>query len=840
MNLRLGCKSTLFFAICSTLSEFFCIFGVSLSLFFMKIANTKLTRLYPFFVAVAIYATISLLYFAPQLSGEVLVQGDIVQYRGMTQEILDTRETRGEDPQWTGSMFGGMPAYLINVSYPSQIIKRGFAFVTNILDAPASFMLFSMLSMWLMLVMMGCNGWVAIVGGAMYGLSTYFLLIIEAGHLTKMWALVYAPAMMGAIYVALRRGSLWSFPLTALLVSLEVGANHPQITYYFLMAAAALWLSELYFAWHEGAWREFVRRTSLLVVAGLLGVMSNLSPLWYTAQHTPDTMRGGSELSVSGGGGEKGLDLEYATAWSYGRVESLNMLIPDFVGRDSATPFSPSGEVAQSLASVGIDPSVAQQLPTYWGDQPFTAGATYLGAVVLFLACVGFGLSKGRERWWLVGVSVVMLLLAWGSNLMWFTELAFNILPGYNKVRTVSMTLVVLQWAAPLLATYALAQLWRGDIVPQRLLKVVAWSMGATAGVALVMVLFGGMLFDFGYGASFEMLLNVRLPESVASQVAEAMSSERVSIMRVDALRSVIYILFAAVVVLIYGWGRIPRWAMVAGVGLLAVVDLVGVDMRYFDYGTFTSPRNARIVASAASREILTDRGETGSREYRVMNLSVSPFNDATTSYFHRSVGGYHGAKLSRYQDIIDQYLSRVDSAVLDMLNTKYLISQRGEVVERPTALGGAWLVESLERVVTPHEQIAMLGEMPLNRVAVVTDREVGRDAFDADGEITMEEYAPHYQRYRYVSTTPSVAIFSEIYYPLGWKLYVDGEVAEYFRANYILRGAELPAGEHTIEWRFRAPAWGLVEGITLLASLLILASLIYVIVLVRREKREE
>ncbi len=790
-------------------------------------------------VAIVTYALISLLYFAPQLSGKVLVQGDIVQYRGMTQEILETRESRGEDPQWTGSMFGGMPAYLINMAHPSQIIKRSFSLITNVIDTPASFLFFAMLSMWLMLVMMGCNGYVAIVGGAMYGLSTYFLLIIEAGHLTKMWALVYAPAMVGAIYVALRRGSRWSFPLVALLTSLEVGANHPQITYYFLMAAGALWLSELYFSRREMVMREFLRRSLLVVVAGLLGVLSNLSPLWYTAQHTSETTRGGSELVAPSVAGNRGLDLEYATAWSYGRVESLNMLIPDFVGRDSATPFSTSGEVAQRLANVGIDPSVAQQLPSYWGGQPFTAGPTYLGAVVLLLACIGFGLSRGRERWWIVGISLVMLLLGWGGNLMWLTELAFKILPGYNKFRTVSMTMVIVQWAAPLLATYALSQLWHKEAIePKRLLKVICYSVAATAGLSLLLALFGGTLFDFGYGSSLEMLLNARLPEDIAATLSEAMSAERLSIMRADAIRSAIYILFAASLILAYGWGRINRIVMVVGVGLLAVVDLAWVDLRYLDHDTFTSPRNARIVASEANRTISRDRGVTGDSEYRVLNLSVSPFNDATTSYHHRSVGGYHGAKLSRYQDLIDHYLSRADSAVLDMLNTKYLISQQGEVILRPSALGGAWLVEAVEQTPTPQSEISMLGALPLNRVATTSNTSIAQGEFDCEGAIIMEEYAPHYQRYGYTSPSPSVAIFSEIYYPKGWRAYIDGVESPYFRANYLLRGMELPAGEHTIEWRFRAPQWVLIEGITLTASLIILLSLIGLAVMAWREQQ--
>ncbi|MFI3258736.1 MAG: hypothetical protein R3Y16_01425 [Rikenellaceae bacterium] len=782
-------------------------------------------HLLPFFCAVVIYVTISLLYFAPQLSGAKIVQGDITQYKGMTQDIIETRERVGEDPQWSGSMFGGMPAYLINVEYPGQVIKRIGSAVTGIVDTPAAFIIFAMLSMWLMLVMMGVNGYVAIIGGAAYGLSTYFMLIIEAGHVTKMWALVYAPAMMGAIFVALRSGRLWSYPLVALFTSLELGANHPQISYYFLMAAGALYLSELYFAYQDSMeLREFGRRTGLLLAAGVLALLSNLSPLWYTAEHTPETMRAGSELAASSK--SSGLDLEYATAWSYGRGESLNLLIPDFTGRDSAMSFSDDGKVANALEQIGINKSVSRQLPTYWGTQPFTAGPTYLGAVVLFLAVLGFALSSGRERWWLLSISVVMLLLSWGSNLMWFTELMFRILPGYDKFRTVSMTLVVVQWSVPLLACYALSKLWHEEVDQQRLLRSGAWAFGLTAGVALVVAFAGGILFDYGYTESFKMLLGAGLPEDISGSIAGAMVAERGDMIASDAIRSALYITISAGAILLFGAGKITRWVMLVVVGGAAIIDLVAVDMRFLNYDDFQSPRSTQIIASPTDRLIMADKGESGDREYRVFNLSVSPFNDATTSYHHRSIGGYHGAKLARYQDLIDKYLVYQNPSIFDMLNTRYVISpESDEPLLRESAFGPAWFVGGVRRVSTPDEEIARLGEVDLRTTAVVAEGQDMRGGNFSNGSITMEEYMPHYQRYRYSAEGPATAIFSEVYYTKGWSAYVDGVEAPYFRANYILRAMELPEGEHTVEWRFRAPRWGVINFITLLSSLVILLS---------------
>ncbi|MFI3304970.1 MAG: hypothetical protein R3Y68_00480 [Rikenellaceae bacterium] len=792
----------------------------------------NLSRLYPLFAAIVLYTIFALAYFAPQLSGEVIVQGDITQYRGMTQDIIETREATGEDPQWTGSMFGGMPAYLINVDYSGQIIKRAAASVTNLVSTPAAFLIFAMLSMWLMLVMMGVNGWVAIAGGAMYGLSTYFMLIIEAGHVTKMWALVYAPAMMGSIYAALRSGSLWCYALAALFTSLELGANHPQITYYFLMAAAALWLSELYDNYKEVRLDIFFRRTALLCVAGLLGVMSNFAPLWYTAQHTPDTMRGGSELVAESSSQSGGLDLEYATAWSYGVGESLNLLIPDFMGRDSSHTFAESGEVAQTLKRNGIDPGAAQMLPMYWGDQPFTAGPTYLGAVVLFLACLGFVLSSGRERWWIGAISLIMLMLAWGSNFVWFTELMFKILPGYNKFRTVSMTLVVVQWTAPLLATFALSKLWLGEYPKDRIVRIVSIAAASTAGLCVALIAASGLLLDFGYGNGLEVLLNIGLDESLASQIARAMVAERGSLMAADALRSAIYITLAAALLLSYLFGKLSRGVMVAGVAAVAMIDLAAVDMRFLNQDDFRPSRAAKIIASDANRQIMEDKGDSGASEYRVLNLAVSPFNDATTSYFHRSVGGYHGAKLSRYQDIIDRYLAYGNPTILDMLNTRYTISAEGEVVDRSdSALGAAWIVEAASRVKSAESEIAQISKISLSQVAVVDENQsLSRVRYNPNAKIKIEEYHPHYQRYSYTAEGETLAVFSEIYYDKGWSAYIDGVEAPYIRANYILRAMELPAGEHTVEWRFRAPRWGVVNGITLISSLVILLSLIAVI----------
>ena len=540
---------------------FFRTFGNRLRHAGMDFSNTIRSKLLPALAAFALFFVVSAAYFAPQFRGEALPQHDVIQYEGMAKDISDMRAATGEDPQWTGGMFGGMPAYLINVAYPAQLVKRTVGQVVKIIDTPAGFLFFAMVSMWLMLLIVGINPWVGIVAALAYGLSTYFLLIIGAGHVTKMWALVYAPLMMGGAWMTLR-GNVWcGAALTGLAASLEIGANHPQITYYFLVAMAAFWISEGILSFREGRLRDFSLRTAALVAAGILAVGSNFSPLWYTARHSKETIRGGSELAATAETSKNGLTLDYATAWSYGKAETLNLLVPDFMGRESGTTFPADGQTAAVLNDYGLR-GAAQQLSAYWGTQPYTGGPTYLGAAAVFLAALGIALARGRNKWWIIAACVVMILLAWGRNLMGFTEFAFKYLPGYNKFRTVSMTLVVVQWAVPLLGALALMRLWKGEIPRERLLRALAWAAGITGGACLLLAVAGGSLFDFGRAESADYMTdtfrhifesnNMRsyidrgMDIEWAEATADAMAADRAAMMRADAWRSLVMILLAA------------------------------------------------------------------------------------------------------------------------------------------------------------------------------------------------------------------------------------------------------------------------------------------------------
>lgn len=806
--------------------------------------------------AIALFFLIAALYFAPQFSGQTLVQHDVLQYEGMCKDILDNREATGEDAQWTGRMFGGMPAFLINVKYPAQAVKGTIGKVVKIIDTPASFLFFAMTAMWVAMLLFGLSPWVGLIAALAYGFSTYFMLIIGAGHITKMWALVYAPLMMAGVYYTLRRNMWAGAALTALFTSLEIGANHPQITYYFMLAMAALWISEGIAAMRSKRGRDFARRTALLIAAGAAAVGSNFAPLWYTWQHTKETTRGGSELAAEGDHGDEGLDLQYATAWSYGKTETLNTLVPDLMGGASDDTFAADGPVADALRPYGME-QAAQYMPRYWGDQPYTAGPTYLGAAVIFLAITAMFLLPGRQRWWIAAATLLTLFMAWGGNMMWFTELLMRCLPGYNKFRTVSMALVVAQWTLPLLAALGTGFVIERRADDRRLTRAVLRSATICAVLLLILIAGGRSLFDFGMqndGASLteqfrQMLLEqggeeyVRqgAHEQMGWSVAAAMADERAAVMRADAWRSLLFIAAAAAALLLY----IRRKAVKSGAALcliltaIAAADLVAVDTRYLSWKDFVTPRAARITPTEADKLIMQDKDPA----YRVLNTSVSTFNDATTSYFHRSVGGYHGAKLSRYQDIIDRYLSQGHEGVLDMLNVRYVIGPSAtaeDVTARQTANGAAWTVQSVVRAASPEEEISLTGSVDTKREAVMADEFLPENYNFAEGSITLDEYRPNYLRYTSRADGDALAVFSEIYTRDGWRAYIDGEEVRPLRADYILRALELPAGEHTVEWRYRAPHWKAVEAVTLAFSLAVLAAFIAtVIISIRNERRQ-
>ena len=801
--------------------------------------------LLPYVVAILCFAALSALYFAPQYAGRAIRMHDITQYEGANRDLAEHNARYGEDPQWTGNTFSGMPATLISMRYDSLILKNTLMPVLNFLGQPASLIFLAMAAFFVMLLLCGVNPWVGIVPSLAYGLSTYFFIIIGAGHITKMVALAYAPLMLGAVFYTYRRNMWLGAALTALFASLELAANHPQITYYFVLVLLAFWINELVRAIREKLLSRFAKATGLLALAAVLAVGSNFAPLWYVNQYSKESIRGGSELTEQGPGqhmsGKRGsgLDLDYATAWSYGKIESFNMLIPNLLGGSSEGGFAEDGPVAQSLSRYNAR-NLTTQLPAYFGDQPMTAGPTYIGAVIIFLCVLGLFLLRGRCKWWVVVVTVVALLLSWGRNFMGFTELFFHYFPGYNKFRTVSMILVIAEWSVPFLAAFILDKLWRSEITKEDLMRALKRSVAIVGGVALLFLLLGGTLFDFSAPT------DAQLP----ADVTEAMHEERLSMLRGDAFRSLLFVLLSAAVVWLYGMQRIRRGAMIALLAVLVCLDLVPVNLRFLPQSKFVEKTQTSIQPTAADRQILADT----TLGYRVLNLTVSPFNDATTSCFHRSVGGYHGAKLQRYQDLIDRHLSQMHMGVYNMLNTKYIITAdqttgTPQVQLNPDANGAAWFVEAVQWAANADEEIAALDTLDNKRVAVVDRRFAealeGVDLqADSTARIELVDYRANRLTYRYEAAREGVAVFSEIYYDKGWTATVDGVAAPCFRADYVLRAMVLPAGEHTVVFTFRATDFDRISNITLIFSLLIIVSVIAAAAAAvwcgRKKKREE
>ncbi len=784
----------------------------------------------PHVAALVLFAAVSAVFFYPQYDGKALRQGDMVRVNGVTRDIELHKELYGEHPQWAGRNFGGMPAYAIDMDYQGRVIKQA-ADRTYVLGMPAAYLFVAMAGFYLMLLLMGVNPWLAMVGGLGYGLSSYFVIIIAEGHLTKMLALAWAPPLIGALWYAYRRNRWLGAALAGLFGSIQISASHPQITYYFLWIAAALVVNEAVRAARGRLWASFGKTTAALLLAAGLAFGSNLIQLYYLNDYSKESTRSGSELTADrsegpGASSGGGLDKEYATAWSYGKMETLNLLIPNLYG--GANDFRQDGEVNQTLRNYQVPKDTYAQLYSYWGPQPYTKGPVYLGAALLFLALFALFLLPGRQTAWIAVVAGLAILLAWGKHFMWLSSLFLDYFPLYDKFRTVSTILVIVEWAVPLLAILGLQRLWSKEFDPRAAKRALFWSAGIAGGLCLLVWLLGPAFSSFEGVSDPEM----GLPDDILG----AMIGERAALMRADALRSLGYVALAAG--LLWAWmaGKLKNAGFALGIGALVLIDLFTVDKRYASADDFRPKREAlAIPKTEIDEQILQDTSN-----YRVANLATDLFQDANTSYYHRSVGGYHAAKLSRYQDLIKHHLSQGNAAVYDMLNAKYFImsdrQQGGAVVQQnPNAAGNAWAVDSIRWVSGPDAEIAALGDgFDPHRTAVVDERframvdpSVGPDS---TASVTLTDYRVNRLTYHTSAARNTVAVFSEIYYPKGWSVTLDGVEAPYFRADYLLRAMVIPAGEHTLVFSFRAPHWDTLVAVTRLCSWLLIGGVLFLI----------
>lgn len=794
-----------------------------------------LKKYLPILGCIVLFALLSLAYFNPVLSGKVLIQGDIQQFAGSAQEILQYRaEHHGQDPYWTNSMFSGMPDYQITTDFHYNLIKY-LDSALRFLPRPADYMFLYLLSFFVLMLVLRAGWKKALLGALMFGLTSYLFIILEAGHNSKAHAIAYLPLVVAGILLTYRGKYLWGGVLTAFAMGLEVYANHPQMTYYMGLALALYALIYLVVCLRKRQLLHFWKASGVIVVAVLLGIGLNAGRLWSTWSYQKHTIRGGSELTQASGEQQKGLDKDYLLMWSYGVGETFNLMIPNLYGGSSHTDLGRDSRFHQEIVRLTGDPSqadrMAAQAPAYWGDQPFTSGPAYVGAVVVFLFLLGCIIVRGPMKWWLIAATLISFLMAWGSNAMWFSDWMIDHFPLYNKFRTPSSALIVSSITMPILAVLAVRE-WLSaspsELPPLRRKRAWYATLGTTVGLCVLLILLSNAFFSFTSPSDSQTF--GQYPNLLA-----ALRDDRHSLLTGDAFRSAVLIALAGGALWLAYQKKIDANKTVAILSLLVLIDLWFVDKRYLNNDNFSN-RFAMEDPFAGSAAHLASQQLAGDTSYfRVINLTVSPMQDASTSYYFHSVGGYHAAKLQRYQELWDRQIARGNFTILNMLNTKYFIGLSEDkrsvaIQENSLALGPAWVVDSLVWVPNADAEIAALDSLDLPRVAVADEKFAAAAAFtpfvrDSTHryEVRLVSYQPNHLVYRTDLATPAPVIFSEIYYPDGWNAYIDGQPAKYFRANYVLRAMIAPQGEHTVEFRFEPRE--VIEGdrISLVCSLLLL-----------------
>ena len=765
-------------------------------------------KLIPYGVAIIAFFAFALIYCAPILQGKVLHMGDINTWAGGAQEAREYNKATGETTWWTNSMFGGMPTYQIcgrtpaNAirSYMEQIIHFGFEYNYG----PIGILLVYLFGFFFMLRCFKVNPWLSIIGAFALLLSTYFMLILPAGHATKANAIGGLAPVIGGFYALFRKDYWLGVPLIILYSIISV-TLHPQMTYYIMMLIGIMAIVEIYIHVREKRWKDLGIGVALCVFCALLVFGTKLSWFQMNNEYLKETMRGGhSELhQADKQPTEKaGLDIEYATAWSYGKAETFTLLIPNFMGGASGYNVGEKSVLYDELVKARVPKGSAKQFcqsaPTYWGEKAFTSGPVYIGAIICFLFILGLIIVPGPYKWGLLAATIFSILLAWGKNFMPLTQFFYDYFPMYNKFRAVESILVVAEITMPLLGFLALQKIVADDD-KHKYTKPIYIAAGITAGICLLFALFSGSMLDFT--SSYDN----QWKSQVGNDIYRMIIDQRVAMLKADAWRSFMFVAAAAIVMWLYSINKLKSVYTLSILALLVLVDLVPVNRRFFGSKDFiTKKDDSRYFAIQPWEEqILQDK----SLDYRVLNLTANTFNDSRTSYRLKSIGGYSAVKLRRYQDLIDEHISKMNWKVLDMLNTKYVVTRNG-VQRNPNAMGNAWFVDNVEFVATPDEESAALNTMDLRRVAVADEKFrdvltcITRPLSDAD-EITMTAYAPNKLDYQTSSATDRVAVFSEIYYPNDWHLYCDGEELPLGRVNYTLRAALLPAGDHQIHMEF-------------------------------------
>ena len=834
--------------------------------------NKHFKLILPDVMAIVAFVVISLAYFFPAtFEDRVLAQHDAVAGIGSGIEMQQYMERTGERTRWTNALFGGMPTYQMAPSYDSSDVLKSIGNLYHLYLPGSTWLVFIMLlGFYILLRAFDFRVWMAALGAVMWAFSSYFFIIIAAGHIWKFVTLAYIPPTIAGMVLIYRGRYLWGSIVTAFFLAMQILSNHIQMSYYFCFVMLFMAMAYGVDAWRKKEMSRFVKSTAVLVVSALIGASINLSNLYHTWQYSKESMRGKSELVKADTGNQtgSGLDRDYITAWSYGIGETWSLLVPNVKGGASNRGDKPMLMSDNATAMAKADPQLSplySQLTQYWGEQPGTSGPVYVGAFVLMLFILGCCIVKGPMKWALVAATVLSILLSWGKNFMGFTDFFIDYVPMYAKFRTVASILVIAEFTIPLLAMLALREIFMRPQVIRENLKAFYISFAVTGGVAFLFAV-APQLFFSSFVSSMELsALQRGLSSEYVNPVLTNLTDMRVAMFTADAWRSFFVVLTGALLLVFYMMGRLKSKMTLALIAVLCVIDLWSVNKRYLCDEMFVEKQevsNEKLFRpTAADKVILADK----TLDYRVLNLASNTFNENETSYYHKSIGGYNAAKLRRYQEVIEAHIAPEMQAlykevaaaggdmtqvndsvfpVINMLNTRWFILPAGEQgqtvpLQNPYALGNAWFVDQVRTVANANEEIEALGRVDLRRVAVVDQRfaaAVGQaQPADSTATVVMKTYDANRLTYEVNSSKGGVVVFSEIYYP-GWQAFIDGDEVEVGRADYILRALRVPAGKHEVVMTFDPVSLHTTETIAYIALTLLLAGVVAgVVVHVRR-----
>lgn len=780
------------------------------------------------FLAIVIFLALNFVYFSPLLEGKTIQQDDVESIKDGFSEIRDYKKETGKYALWSNAMFSGMPTYLMWLGYPANVAGHILDAYNRILPNPVSTVFLYLIGFFILMRSLGMNVWLSILGSVAFAFSSYNFIIISAGHTNKAIVIgLFAPTIAGVL-MAYRGKFLNGLVLTSLALAMQIRANHYQMSYYLAIAILIYVIIEFIYSLKEKQIQTFFKASLAMIAAVIIAVGINLTPLMLIEEYSHYTIRGKSELTLSKDINKDGLSKEYAFEYSYGVNESLSFLIPNVLGGSSAGELSKDSETFKYLQKAGI-PNAAQivkRLPLYWGEQAFTAGPVYFGAIVMFLFIFGLFLVKGKYKWWIFITFLLTLMLSWGKHFESLSFLFFDYFPMYNKFRAVSSILTVTSLVIPILACLAIKEVLDGKVTKEESFKALRNSFIITAGISLILAIVPSFVGDFVNEAKDQQVFGQSY-----QQLIEPLSADRASMLRGDAFRSFIFILLAAALIFAYSKNKLKANVMVLALAGLILVDMWSVDKRYMNNEKFVKKNkkaDVEAIPDAIDQQILQDKD----LYYRVYNVSVNPFTDASTSKFHKSVGGYHAAKMKRYQELIEYHLSKGNMNALNMLNTKYFIvadQQTGQrmVQMNSGACGNAWFVSELKYVPNADSEITALTNFDPKKTAIVDERFKANLAAlnlnaDSSSMVKLTYYSPDTLSYESNATADGFVVFSDIYYDKGWNAYIDGQKADHIRVNYVLRGMKVPAGNHKIEFRFEPEKYYLGEKVSMASSVVL------------------